>query len=468
MAAGAITIGAGAVVTGNALSIGGTVTLSANTITTPPTVTITGGRTAFTADTAPTIAGTAEAATGTTIVVTMAGQRMTTTIGADGTWRVTATTVPDGWYLVVASIMGPAGNSGTARQTLTVGPTSTVPLGSAASYSVLGATGVTNSGATDVSGDLGVSPAGSIVGFPPGVVGGHIHAGDPQAAQAQGDLLLAYTDAAARAPQAGFAGDLNGLTFSPGIYDTAAALALTGALTLDGQGDPNAVFIFQVDAALNTAAASTVSLTGGARASNVFWQVNGAAGIGAAASFSGTIMAAGAITIGAGAVVTGNALSIGGTVTLSANTITTSGAFGALSIVVASDAINLGTYAVPVTGRTIAGLLGSVQVVDTRGGSSLAGWVVTVAATAFTSPSGASLAPSSISYSAGPINQIRGAVTITADDPNGLTSAAAAVTATGISGDNDAQTTWNPTISVTVPGGLPTGRYTSTITQTIV
>jgi hypothetical protein len=107
-------------------------------------------------------------------------------------------------------------------------------------------------------------------------------------------------------------------------------------------------------------------------------------------------------------------------------------------------------------------------VVDTRGGTSLAGWVVTVNATPFTSPSGGSLAPSSISYSAGPITQIRGAATITADHPNDLTNAATAVTATGTSGDNDAQTTWNPTISITVPGGLPAGSYTSTITQTVV
>ena len=131
-----------------------------------------------------------------------------------------------------------------------------------------------------------MSPASSVVGFPPGIVGGQIHAGDPAAAQARSDLVLAYNDAAGRTAKASFAGDLNGLTFLPGVYHTAAALALTGTVTLDGQGDPNAVFIFQVDAALNTAAASTVSLINGARASQVFWQVNGAAGLGASSLFA--------------------------------------------------------------------------------------------------------------------------------------------------------------------------------------
>jgi Ice-binding-like/WxL domain surface cell wall-binding len=244
---------------------------------------------------------------------------------------------------------------------------------------------------------------------------------------------------------------------------------LTGTLTLDGQGDPNAVFIFQVDAALNTAAASTITLINGAQASGVFWQVNGAAGLGASSSFSGTIMAAAAITVGAGAVVTGAALSYGGAVTLSTNGVTTpAGSGGALSITVPASAINLGTYAIPIGGETIASALGAVQVDDTRGGSSGAGWVVTVTATAFSTPSGPSLAASSISYSAGPIIQIQGAATITDNHPGDLTTAAPAVTAAGMSGDNAAATTWNPTISVTVPGGITAGVYTATITQTVV
>jgi hypothetical protein len=196
-----------------------------------------------------------------------------------------------------------------------------VGLGAAGTYSVLAGTIVTSTGATVVSGDLGVSPGTAVVGFPPGIVSGAIRTGD-QASQAQADLLAAYNNAAARLPTSNFAGDNNGRTYAPGVYHTAAAFALTGTMTLDGQGDPNAVFIFQVGAALNTAAASQISLINGAKAHHIFWQVLGAAGTGALSSFSGTIMAAGAITIGAGGSLAGRALSRD-TVTLAGNTVTT-------------------------------------------------------------------------------------------------------------------------------------------------
>ncbi len=197
-----------------------------------------------------------------------------------------------------------------------------VELGTAGSYSVLGATGIVSTGNTVVHADLGVSPSSSISGFPPGVIDGATHAGDPQAAQAQSDLISAYNVAAGLTPSSTFSGDQNGQTFIAGTYYTAAAFALTGTMTLDGQGNPNVVFIFQVNAALNTAAASTIKLTNRAQASNVFWQVNGAAGTGALSSFTGTIMAAGAITVGAGSSIDGRALSYG-TVTLADDIITT-------------------------------------------------------------------------------------------------------------------------------------------------
>jgi uncharacterized repeat protein (TIGR02543 family) len=198
---------------------------------------------------------------------------------------------------------------------------SPVALGSASTYAVLGGTGVTSTGNTVLTGDLGVSPSASIVGFPLGVYSGSIHAGDAQAAQAQSDLQVAYNAAAALTPTGSFAGDQNGQTFDAGVYSTGAAFALTGTLTLDGQGNSNAVFVFQVNAALNTAASSSIHLINGARASNVFWQVNGAAGTGAPSSFTGTIMANGAITVGAGGSIDGRALS-NGTVTLADNAIT--------------------------------------------------------------------------------------------------------------------------------------------------
>ncbi len=197
-----------------------------------------------------------------------------------------------------------------------------VELGTAGNYSVLGGTGVVNTLNSVLNADLGVSPSTSITGFPPGIVEGVTHAGDTQAAQAQSDLVLAYNAAAGLSPTRTFSGDQIGATFDAGVYSTAAAFALTGTMTLDGQGDPNAVFVFQVNAALNTAAGTTISLINGAQASNVFWQVNGAVTTGAASSFSGTIMAAGAITVGAGGSIAGRALS-SGVVTLAGNVITT-------------------------------------------------------------------------------------------------------------------------------------------------
>jgi hypothetical protein len=195
-------------------------------------------------------------------------------------------------------------------------------LRTAGTYSVLAGTGVANTGPTSLSGDLGVSPSSAITGFPAGTVAGTIHAGDPAAAQAQADLVLAYNDAAARTETDTFAGDMTGHTFDAGVHHTAAAFALTGNLTLDGQGDPNAVFIFQVNAGLNTAASSTVTLINGAQASHVFWQVNGAAGTDASSAFAGTIMSAGAITLGAGSTLAGRPLCYG-TATLASNTVTT-------------------------------------------------------------------------------------------------------------------------------------------------
>jgi hypothetical protein len=247
---------------------------------------------------------------------------LTACTGTVTTTSCTERSVPPGhWSFSITPILASLWRGAESPKSTAVDSGAGLPaLGMAASFSVLGATGVTNGGPSHLSGDLGVSPSSAVTGFPAGVVAGTIHAADSVAAQAQADLVLAYNDAATRAATGTFAGDQNGATFHPGTYHTAAAFALTGNLTLDGDGNPNAIFIFQVDAALNTAAASTVTLVNGARAANVFWQVNGAAGTGAPSTFSGTIMAAGAITLGAGSLLIGRALSRGA-VTLADNTI---------------------------------------------------------------------------------------------------------------------------------------------------
>ena len=209
-------------------------------------------------------------------------------------------------------------NSWTSRQQFTA---TGVDLRSAAAYSVLAWTDVSNSGNTVLNDALGVSPGVTVTGFPPGIAGS-IHVADDAATQAQRDLTAAYRATQALTATRGFSGDQNAITFSPGVYFTGAAFALTGTMTLDAGGDPNASFIFQIDAAMNTAASSKMVLAHGARAANVFFQVAGAAGAGALSSMVGTVMAQGAITAGAGAHVNGRLLSLG-KVTLSSNTITT-------------------------------------------------------------------------------------------------------------------------------------------------
>ncbi|MEV6876677.1 ice-binding family protein [Amycolatopsis sp. NPDC051128] len=325
LAQGAITLGASTTLIGQALSRA-TVTLAGNMIrftdAMPPTVTIDGGAGAVTKDTTPTITGTSSAAASSPVTVTVAGQTLLTTIGSAGTWTVTAAALTAGVHDIVAKVRDAAGNGGTATQTLTVEVNPpTVVLGAARTYSVLAGTNVVSTGTTTVSGDLGVSPGTSVTGFPPGVVGGNIHAGDTEAADAQTDLLTALNDASSRPPHRELIGDLGGLTFHEGVYHSTAALALTGTLTLDAEGDPNAVFIFQTDAAFNTAAASTVTLTNGAQPANVFWVVTGAAGTGANSFLSGSILAQGAITLGASTTLIGQALSRA-TVTLAGNTLT--------------------------------------------------------------------------------------------------------------------------------------------------
>ncbi|MEP9363329.1 ice-binding family protein [Nocardioides sp. CN2-186] len=184
-----------------------------------------------------------------------------------------------------------------------------VDLGTAASYSVLAGTGVTNTGsATVLAGDLGLSPAGVITGFPPGTTLGTIHDKDAAAEQAQEDRQTAYDDAAGQTSTGAFAGDQAGATFKPGVYTSAAAVTNTGTMTLDADGDPSAVFVFQVGAAFSTAAASKIVLTDGALANNVTWQVLGAVSFGANAKAVGTFLGASAISFGEGASIKGRAL----------------------------------------------------------------------------------------------------------------------------------------------------------------
>jgi hypothetical protein len=198
-----------------------------------------------------------------------------------------------------------------------------VGLGTAESFAVLAGSAVTNTGPSTINGDLGVSPGTSVSGFgPPATVNGTIHAADAVAARAQSDLTIAYDDAAGRVPALAVPAELGGLTLTAGVYRNASSLGLTGALTLDAQGDPNAVFVFQAGSTLITASASRVNLINGAQPCNVFWQVGSSATLGASSAFSGNILALTSVSMNDGVTVRGRALARNGAVTLINDTIT--------------------------------------------------------------------------------------------------------------------------------------------------
>jgi hypothetical protein len=198
-----------------------------------------------------------------------------------------------------------------------------VPLGTAASFAVLAGSTVTNTGPSVISGDLGVSPGSAVTGFPPGTVTeGTIHAADGVATQAQADLTTAYNNAAGRPSTATISADLAGSTLTPGVYTSATSLGLSGDLTLNAEGDPNAVFVFQAGSTLTVGSGSRVLLIGGAQACNVFWQVGSSATVGSASVFAGNILALTSISMTTGATLHGRALARNGAVTLDTNRIT--------------------------------------------------------------------------------------------------------------------------------------------------
>jgi hypothetical protein len=207
---------------------------------------------------------------------------------------------------------------GASQEALAAAPT----LGTAQSFAVLAAASITSIGPTTVVGDLGVSPGSTITGFPPGTVTGTIHIADATAAQAQLDVVTAYNALAGDACDLDLTGqDLAGLTLTPGVYCFSTAAQLSGALTLDAQGDPSAVFVFQVGSTLTTATSASITTINGGQACNVFWQVGTSATIGVGTAFVGDILALTSITVNTGASVSGRALARNGTVTMDTNQI---------------------------------------------------------------------------------------------------------------------------------------------------
>ena len=189
-------------------------------------------------------------------------------------------------------------------------------------FSVLAGSAITNTGSTTVSGDVGIYPGTAVTGFPPGLQSGTIHIADSAAAQAQAALTAGYIDAAGRLGGTSVSGDLVGRTLTKGVYKSSSSLAVSGDVTLDAQGDPSAVFIFQIGSTLTTGSGSHIVLANSASACNVFWQVGSSATLGTDSYFKGNILALTSITITTGVNLEGRALARNGAVTLDSDVIT--------------------------------------------------------------------------------------------------------------------------------------------------
>ncbi|PPG32716.1 ice-binding family protein [Pseudoclavibacter sp. RFBB5] len=196
-----------------------------------------------------------------------------------------------------------------------------VDLGTASSFSVLGGASVSNTGDSILSGDLGVAPGSAISGFPPGIVLGETRPLE-DAAAAQSDAAIAYNALTSQASDAPIAADLGGQTLVAGVYKADTSAGLTGTVTLDAEGDPNAVFIFQIGSTLTTAPNSTVALVNGVQACNVFWQVGSSATLDTDTTFVGTIIALASVTVNTDSTIAGRAIARSGSVTLDDNTFT--------------------------------------------------------------------------------------------------------------------------------------------------
>jgi len=207
-----------------------------------------------------------------------------------------------------------------------------ISLGTAGSYAVLAGSTVTNTGASTLIGNLGVSPGCALTGAGTMTISGSTNLCNAAALKAQSDLTAAYIQAAGLKPTGNLTGtDLGGLTLKTGVYSFGSSADLATGMTLTLEGKPGALFVFQIGSALTTGSASSVifinSLTGKPmKDPHIYWQVGSSATLGTATQFEGNILALTSISLNTGASINcGSALARNGAVTLQANTITSCG-----------------------------------------------------------------------------------------------------------------------------------------------
>ncbi|MGO9874961.1 MAG: ice-binding family protein [Acidimicrobiia bacterium] len=265
--------------------------------------------------------------------------------------RLLAGIVPLAVIALGAAVILPTSSSGAAQ--------AAVDLGTATSFSVLAGAGITNTGATTISGDVGSYATPSETGFGTVTVNGTNEDGDAVTQQAKTDLTTAYNTAAGATPFTNVAVELGGTTLTPGVYRSPGTFGITGTLTLNTQGDPNAVFIFQTASTLISASDSNVVVLGGGSACNVFWQVGSSATLATGSHLIGSVLAVASITANTGATIEGRLLARNGAVTLDHNTITTPVCAAAATTTTAASGASTTSGATPTTSAATPTTAGS-------------------------------------------------------------------------------------------------------------
>ena len=194
-------------------------------------------------------------------------------------------------------------------------------LGRASSSTILAYATITNTGDTIITGDVSLSPGTSITGFPPGLIIGTQHITDSTAANAKIDATAAYDCLSTLSPTGSVGADIGGTSIDPGIYSVSSSLAITGTVILNGGGNPDAVFIFQIPSTFIPAVDAIVELTNEAQPCNIYWLVGSSATLSVGSTTMGNIIASSSITINTNATLTGRAFALTGAITMDTNTV---------------------------------------------------------------------------------------------------------------------------------------------------